>query len=363
MLYETLKEKYQATDYSSEVAHNPLSYILRKTEIGFPLKSIEWEWLEQQQLSKTIDIIRKQESERDELRQSLISERSEIGYRNFITSFTVPDINSCLLFVLYKIRAQEKLSVSDINEACKESGHRTNLHFYNEQIDYIQLKNKYGIIEESSFSADAHRIISKIDVEKKLSVLDIEWLIEHNVYSIFAALKSEISRLQEKYCAIGQGDNFSIMLYLILQKLEENRVLTEQDVAYLKLNQLNGTIEIAQKLEFAWLKKFYKATQIEDSSPDHHLYKLLKKLQSSLPSSEPDINYLKKRKLTETITIAFDSAIQLLKDKIHFGEDLSSEDQAWCEKFQFIDLLFMALKVKYKVPSQCQQLLAQSGRT
>ena len=52
MLYETLKEKYQATDYSSEVAHNPLSYILRKAEIGSNLNSIEWEWLEQQQLHK-----------------------------------------------------------------------------------------------------------------------------------------------------------------------------------------------------------------------------------------------------------------------------------------------------------------------
>ena len=47
MLYETLKEKYQATDYSSEEAQNPLSYILRKTEIGSNLNSIEWEWLEQ----------------------------------------------------------------------------------------------------------------------------------------------------------------------------------------------------------------------------------------------------------------------------------------------------------------------------
>jgi len=55
MLYETLKEKYQATDYSSEVTHNPLSYILRKAEIGSNLNSIEWEWLEQQQLRKTIE--------------------------------------------------------------------------------------------------------------------------------------------------------------------------------------------------------------------------------------------------------------------------------------------------------------------
>lgn len=114
-----------------------------------------------------------------------------------------------------------------------------------------------------------------------------------------------------------------------MQKLEENRVLTEQDIAYLKSNQLNETIETAQKLEFASLKKFYKATEIEDCSPSHHLYKLLKKLPSGLPLSEPDINYLKKRKLTETITIAFDSAIQLLKGKISLGKTLSAEDQAW----------------------------------
>jgi hypothetical protein len=349
MLYETLKEKYQATDYSNEVAHNPLSYILRKAELGYNLNSIEWEWLEQQQLNKTIENIRQQESYRDELRQLLISERSEIGYRDFITSFTVPDINSCLLFVLYKVSAQEKLTVNDIDEACKENGHRTKLNAYNERIDYIRLKNKYEIIEELPYSADILRIISKIDVEKKLSVLDIEWLIEHNVYSIFAALKSEISRLQEKYCAIGQGDNFSVTLYLSLQKLEENRGLTDQDIVFLKSNQLNKTIEIAQKLKFAYLKRSYKASQIEDSSPDHHLYNLLKKIRDGLLLNEPDINYLKKRKLTETIDLAFKPQRQLLENKIRSGKDLSSEDQAWCEKYQFNDLLFMALKAKYGV--------------
>jgi hypothetical protein len=352
MLYETLKEKYQATDYSSEVAHNPLSYILRKAETSCNLNSIEWEWLQQQKLHKTIEVIRFQESYRDELRQSLILERSEIGYRNFIRSFTVPDINSCLLFALYKISAQEILTVNDIDEACKENGQRTNLNAYNE---YILLKNKYEIIEGLPFSTDALRIISKIDVEKKLSVADIEWLIERNVYSVFAALKAEISRLNVKYSAIDQSDDYSATLYLILQKLEENRSLADQDIAFLKSKQLNETVEIAQKLEFAWLKRFYKATQIEDCSPNHHLYKLLKKLRGGLLLNEPDINYLKKRKLTETIDIVFKPQLQVIENKIRSGESLSSEDQAWCEKFQFNDLLYMALRAKYKVLNYSNQ--------
>jgi len=344
MLYETLKEKYQATDYSSEVAHNPLSYILRKAEIGSNLNSIEWEWLEQQQLHKVIENIQQQESYRAELRRSITSEPSEIGYRDFITSFTVPDIDSCLLFVLYKISAQELLTVNDFNEASKEKGDLTNLNAYN---DYILLKNKHEIIEKLPFSADALKILTKIDIEKKLSFLNIEWLIERNVYSVFAALQSEISRLQDKYHALGQFDVAT--LYLILQKLEENRSLTNQDIAFLKSKQLNKTLEIAQKLEFAWLKKFYKATQIEDSSPEHHLYKVLKKLRDGLPLNEPDINYLKKRQLVETIEIAFKPQIQILENKIRSNKELSSEDKAWCEKFQFNDLLFMALKTKYGV--------------
>ena len=196
-------------------------------------------------------------------------------------------------------------------------------------------------------------ILNKTNVEKKLSVLDIEWLIERNVYSIFAALKPEISRLQEKYHAIGQYDVST--LYLILQKLEENRSLTDKDIAYLKAKELYNTLEIAKKLEFAWLKMFYKATKIEDSSPDHHLYKVLKKLRNGLQLNEPDISYLKKRKLTETIDIAFKPQLQILENKIRTGEGLSSDDQAWCEKYQFNDLLFMALKAKYKVPDYSDQ--------
>ncbi len=361
MLYERLREKYQATDYTTGIAHNPLSYILRKAEIGFTLNSIEWEWLEQQQLLKTIEIIRFQESYRDELLQSISDEWFKIKFNPFISWPSKPEINSCVPLVFYKISAQEKLTDYEIQAAKDEYKHRnfqsTGLGFdrYNQSIFFKKLKFKYSITEELAFNSEALRILSKIDVEKKLSVLDVEWLIEHNLYSIFSALKVEISRLQEKYKAIGQGDDFSVTLYLILQKLEENSVLSDQDIAYLKSKQLNETVEIAQKLEFAWLKRFYKATQIEDCSPNHHLYKLLKKLRGGLLLNEPDINYLKKRKLTETIDIVFKPQRQVIENKIRSGESLSSEDQAWCEKFQFNDLLFMALRAKYKVLNYSNQ--------
>jgi len=348
MPYEKLKEKYQATAYSNEDACNPLSYILRKAEIGNNLSSIEWEWLEQQQLQNTIEIIQSQEHYRSKLRQTILTEQLALNsqYKDFITSFTVPIINSCLSFVLYKINNQEKLTENDIDLACKENGHSASFNTYNE---YVLLKNKLEIIEELPFSSDALKIISKIDVAKKLSALDIEWLIEHNIYSVFAALKAVIFNLKDKYRAIDQCDDCSATLYLILQKIEENRSLTSQDIAYLKSKQLNETIEIAQKLEFSWLKRFYKATQIEDSSPNHHLYKLLKKLRDDLPLDEPDINYLKKRKLIETLEIAHKPQLQFLENKIRSEKGLSPEDQAWCKKFQFIDLLFMALKAKYGV--------------
>ncbi|MDD2725293.1 MAG: DUF2281 domain-containing protein [Methylovulum sp.] len=78
MPYEKLKEKYQATAYSNEIACNPLSYILRKAEIGYNLSSIEWEWLEQRQLRKMIEMIQSQENYRSELRRAILTEQRQL---------------------------------------------------------------------------------------------------------------------------------------------------------------------------------------------------------------------------------------------------------------------------------------------
>lgn len=47
-----LYEKYKATHYQDLPAINPLSFILRKAELGLDLTVSEWDWLNQHQLTE-----------------------------------------------------------------------------------------------------------------------------------------------------------------------------------------------------------------------------------------------------------------------------------------------------------------------
>ena len=62
-----LYEKYKAGHYAETDALNPLSFILRKAELGKNLTASEWLWLDQRQLIATKDIIKSQEDYRDSL--------------------------------------------------------------------------------------------------------------------------------------------------------------------------------------------------------------------------------------------------------------------------------------------------------
>ena len=106
------------------------------------------------------------------------------------------------------------------------------------------------------------------------------------------------------------------MLCYILQKLYENKALDEVDVEYLKAEGLTETLEIVQKIEFSALKVKYHATQIQEDYINHHLFKVLKKLEAGLPLPEPDINYLKKRKLFETVKFIYKKHADSLIHKI-----------------------------------------------
>ncbi len=55
-MFNELYEKYKATDYQGLPAINPLSFILRKAELGLDLTVSEWNWLKQQCFSETMGI-------------------------------------------------------------------------------------------------------------------------------------------------------------------------------------------------------------------------------------------------------------------------------------------------------------------
>ncbi|MBD2604007.1 hypothetical protein H6G81_05555 [Scytonema hofmannii FACHB-248] len=104
-----------------------------------------------------------------------------------------------------------------------------------------------------------------------------------------------------------------------MQKLDADKKLINSEISWLEQHELRETISIANELElkreFAALKAKYKATQYEDSSLSSHLYKILKKLDLENQLSEQDINFLQKRKLSETIAIAHQKYASSLRFK------------------------------------------------
>jgi len=68
---------------------------------------------------------------------------------------------------------------------------------------------------------------------------------------------------------------------------------------------------------FATLKSKYQVS--DDSSSSSHLYKVLKQLESGKALSESDINFLKKRKLTNILAVDKDAASLIIDPKKHFA--------------------------------------------
>ncbi|MEG5041351.1 MULTISPECIES: hypothetical protein [unclassified Microcoleus] len=124
--------------------------------------------------------------------------------------------------------------------------------------------------------------------------------------------------------------------------------MSESELNWLEEHQLSETLsivlEIEQQRHFTELKVKYKATTYEDSSLSSHLYKVLKKIDLESQLGEQDINFLKKRKLTETITLALDKYAASLKSKIQSGEPLSEADFDWVKQNGRDDVITFAIE-------------------
>jgi hypothetical protein len=97
-----LYEKYKAGHYPEMEAVNPLSFILRKAELGYDLTASELDWLDQHQLCATKEIIENQESYRNFLRKEVISELLPLRKNQFVYSMsTIPAVNSEIALTLY----------------------------------------------------------------------------------------------------------------------------------------------------------------------------------------------------------------------------------------------------------------------
>lgn len=148
-------------------------------------------------------------------------------------------------------------------------------------------------------------------------------------------------------------NSLNSLLYKILHNIEAGKPLRIDEINWLNDNNLIETVTIA---DFVALKFKYKAIENQDLSISSHLYKVLKKIDSDVPLPEPDINFLKKRKLTETITISIEKYASYLINVISLGQNLTEEQIQWLDINQKQDLIrfgkikhFEKLKQKYEV--------------
>jgi hypothetical protein len=292
----------------------------------------------------TTNLIKNQENYRISLYREVRSELMQLKKNEFLyySINTIPAVDSEIAFILYKVNTQERLADSELRFVGQG---------YHSFLDFNQRKQMNGITEAIPFDANFKKIISKLENNTPFYAADIQWLRTYNAYSFLIPLKNQFSQLQAKYKANinDKSDIDLLFLFYILQKLDENKRLELAETEYLKTLNLIETLEINQKIEFFALKKQYQATQIQDDAINSHLYKVLKKLEAGLALPEPDINYLKKRKLFETLKFVYKKHTDSLIHKIKQGHELRPDDIRWCEEHDFEDIILQWLKKDYAV--------------
>ena len=186
-------------------------------------------------------------------------------------------------------------------------------------------------------------VLKKMEVLEQLSAKDIQFFVDHDLVNLLTLYKDDFVQLQNKYKATRKEQVTEFQLYPILKKLDENRVLSSDEFDWLKTQNYIETTAIAREIEFVALKKKFGADQIEEKTLPHHLYTILVKIDSDTTISEADINYLRKRRLFKTISIALklhfkyeitelnilDSQLCEILYKLEIGERLNDIDIGW----------------------------------
>lgn len=350
-MIDNIYERYSIPANYQKERLGTLYYILRKAELAKDLTSKEWDWLSSQEFNHAIGIIKSQEENRkviSEYRAALAAEIRDdlitLGRNKFVKKSVLvyPSVDSERALAWFKIHNLEELSDNELDFVDKS---------YKFILSFIKLKNKYGITEDIQSDADSIKRLSKIELRQSLCADDFQWLHKNTIVSVLHLLVAQTSELLNKYqCdANSLSPLDSLKLFLSLQKIEERLILTDEEQQFLAQNGYALAHGVAQTEEFIVLKKQYHATQFESNYPTQHLYKVLKKIQAEKSLSEPDINYLKKRKLDQTLKCIYQRKADQLANKVQRGHGLTYDDIEWCKEYNFPEIIFLALKGDYDI--------------
>ena len=367
--FTALKSKYQANKYQDSSPSSPLYLILRKADLNIELNELELEFLQDYELFETREII---EQEKNHLNQELLNlekEFSQLKSKYKAKTHNIFWQSSKLYFILLKLESGIEITQSEIQWLSGNGLYETN-RFIQEIEKFIQLKSKYKATQYQDSYPESllYQILQKLDLCERLNNFEYDWLVNNNLRDtaeIFqqqeSAKEAKFAALKAKYQATKYTEpSISSPLYDILLNIDANEKLIDTDLEWLEQQGLTETIAIAQELEknryFANLKVKYKANQYHDSSPKSHLYKVLNRLEIGNHLGEQDINFLKKRKLTETIEIANLKYASTLKSKINSEELLDDSEIVWLKNNRCEDIIalaqqkhFAVLKRKYRL--------------
>lgn len=367
--FTALKSQYQALKYKDSSPTSLLYLILRKADLGIKITNFELDYLRNKELLETVEIIQKQQKNRAESIQKLELEFAKLRLKYEAIYISELSPSSPLYPILVKLESKHQLTNSEREWLIENNQHEL-VNLSREMEHFLALKSEYQATKYQDYFPDSrlYEILKRLDFEKRLSDSEVNWLQENNLLETLAIFQkqeaereAEFALLKEKYQATKNSDkSVRSPLYLILQNLDADKQLSESELDFLAKNELSETLDIILEKEkerdFGNLKVKYKATQYEDSSPKSHLYKVLKKIESNIQLPEADINFLKKRSLTETIACFLNQYSAYLKSKIESGEQLGEAEIDWLNANGFEKIIIQAekhnfaqLKSKYEV--------------
>ncbi|WP_071189405.1 hypothetical protein [Trichormus sp. NMC-1] len=386
----SLKSKYQATQYQNSSPSSLLYLILRKVDLELELSELELNWLEENQLTQTIEIIWIQKFRKGELKK-LEDEFFQLKAKYQITKSCESSLDSFLYPILWKLDQEGNLGNYEI-QLLRDNNLSAIVEIAQEIRNFSLLKQKYQATKYQDASPDKllYPILQKLDKSQRLDDSEYEWLLENELFEtieIFEqqelkkeedlkrqkelekqkelerqeelAKQAKFTQLKEKYKANKYFEaSVASRLHEILQKLEENKKLAYFDEDWLKNRGLKQTIKIAKELEFKRefieLKGKYKAEKYADLSADSDLYIILKKLESENNLSKDELEFLQKYQLTDTLAIANEKYTASLKHKAELGQFLNDLEIEWLQNNGREDVInfaknkhFVALKRKY----------------
>ena len=354
--FAALKSKYQATKYEDSSPSSLLYLILRKADLEIEISKFEWKWLQEHKLLETIkDLEQGPQQRKAEERRKLDAKFFQLKSKFKATRGLV--ISSPLYPILWKLDSENQLTDLEV-KYLQEQGLTQTVTIVQEMARFAALKAKYQASEYPDCSLDSplYQILKQLDAREILSDVEANWLFNNQLVDtleIFwqqkAVREAKFAQLKDKYKASEYPEtSVSSPLYQILKNLDADMQLSESELNWLEEHQLSETLsivlEIEQKRHFAELKVKYKANESDDLSRSSHLYKVLKKIDVDNHLGEQDINFLKKRKLTETITLALDKFAASLKSQIQSGEPLSEADLDWVKQNGRDDVITFAIE-------------------